>query len=316
MTWQFAIDKLTARHRVFLLLVLDSKGSSPGRQGFKMMVSSDGTMEGSIGGGIMEHKFVELVRSRMSAEPGSPEIHLQVHDKNSSSRSGMICSGEQTLYMTELFCSDVVELEKIASSVKKNKDHAIEISDTGVKLREQEHSEDYFFQRCGEEAFIYRERVGKKNTLHIIGGGHCSLALSKLMSEMDFVVNVYDDRPELNTMQQNSFADNLITLSSYSQLPEWIRPGNNVYVIIMSFGYRTDDQALRAILHIPVKYLGMIGSKKKVEQMFEAYKQEGMDEALLQEVHAPAGLFIKSETPEEIAVSIAGEIIRVKNTGQ
>lgn len=316
MIWQVAVDKLKARHRVFLLLVLESKGSSPGRQGFKMIVASDGTMDGSVGGGIMEHKFVELVRSRMAAQPGSPEIHLQVHDKYSSSRSGMICSGEQTLYINELFSSDVGELKKIAISVEKNIDYAIEISDTGIKLREQEPAEDYFFQRCGEEAFVYRERVGKKNILHIIGGGHCSLALSKLMSGMDFVVNVYDDRPELITMQQNSFADHLIILSSYSQLPEWISPGNNVFVIIMSFGYRTDDQALRAVLHIPVKYLGMIGSKKKVEQMFEAYKQEGIDETLLQKVHAPAGLFIKSETPEEIAVSIAGEIIRVKNTGQ
>ncbi|RYG49443.1 MAG: XdhC/CoxI family protein [Chitinophagaceae bacterium] len=264
----------------------------------------------------MEHKFVELVRSRMSSAPVTPEIHLQVHDKNSSSRSGMICSGEQTLYITELLESDVVELNKIASSVEKRIDHTIEISDTGIRLLEQAPAEDHFFQRCGEEAFVYRERSGKKNTIHIIGGGHCSLALSKLMSEMDFVVNVYDDRAGLNTMQQNTFADKLIRLDSYDRLSKWIKPGENVYVIIMSFGYRTDDQALRALINTPVKYLGMIGSKKKIEQMFETYENEGIDLSLLQKVYAPAGIFIKSETPEEIAVSIAGEIIRVKNTGQ
>ncbi len=316
MIWETAVEKLSTGQRVFLLLVLESKGSSPGRQGFKMMVASDGTMEGSIGGGIMEHKFVELVKSRFSSSPGTPEVFLQVHDKTSSSRSGMICSGEQTLLVKELFFEDLSLLEAFAQSAKENGNHTIQISDQGLMFSKEASPSDFHFERCGEEAFIYRERTGKKNILHIVGGGHCSLALSRLMSNMDFTICVYDTRADLNTLFQNTFANTKAVVQNYAQLSSYVEPGQNVYVIIMTFGYRTDDEALRSLINIPVKYLGMIGSKRKIEQMFNTYKAEGIDGTWLQKVHAPAGINIKSETPEEIAVSIAAEMIRIKNTGQ
>ena len=315
MIWNFAVDKLTAGHRVFLLLVLESIGSSPGRQGFKMMIASDGSMNGSIGGGIMEHKFVELVRSRMNDVVSKPTVHLQVHDKDSSSRSGMICSGEQTLLVRELLFEDVDLLQRIADASERNSGEVLEISDTGIRIREVDPNQSNF-KKCGESSFIYREKIGRKNILHIVGGGHCGLALSQLMCSMDFVVNIYDDRSGLNTMEENKFAHKKVILPAYTELSTLIRGGEDVYIIIMTFGYRTDDVALRSVMNIPVKYLGMIGSKKKVAQMMESYRNENFSEELLQKIHAPAGLHIKSETPGEIAVSIAAEIIRIKNTGQ
>ena len=81
----------------------------------------------------------------------------------------------------------------------------------------------------------------------------------------------------------------------------------------MTFGYRTDDVALKALLGKEFKYIGLLGSKYKVEKMFDDYRKEGVKEEWLQRIHTPVGLAIKSQTPEEIAVSIAAEIIRVKN---
>ena len=102
-------------------------------------------------------------------------------------------------------------------------------------------------------------------------------------------------------------------INDYSQLNELIQPGFNHYVVIMTFGYRTDDTALRAILNKNFRYLGLLGSGHKIQKMFDDYRKEGIAEAILQRIHAPIGLSIKSQTPEEIAVSIAAEIIKVKN---
>jgi xanthine dehydrogenase accessory factor len=81
----------------------------------------------------------------------------------------------------------------------------------------------------------------------------------------------------------------------------------------MTFGYRTDDIALKALLGKEFKYIGLLGSKKKIEKMFEDYRKDKVKEEWLQPIHTPIGLPIKSQTPEEIAISIAAEIIRIKN---
>jgi xanthine dehydrogenase accessory factor len=81
----------------------------------------------------------------------------------------------------------------------------------------------------------------------------------------------------------------------------------------MTFGYRTDDSALRALIKKDFKYLGLLGSQSKIQKMFSDLKKNGISDELINKIHAPVGLQIHSQTPEEIAVSIAGEIIMVKN---
>src|SRR5262245_28962249 len=109
-TWKLVEQSLGANVPVMLLYVLESKGSSPGRQGFFMAVNANGDMQGSIGGGIMEHKFVEMVKEKLkllSAEEGSVYIRKQFHDKSAAKdQSGMICSGEQTILLYHVKESD------------------------------------------------------------------------------------------------------------------------------------------------------------------------------------------------------------------
>jgi xanthine dehydrogenase accessory factor len=172
----------------------------------------------------------------------------------------------------------------------------------------------FFEQKDGE--FLLIEKTGYKNYLHIVGGGHCALALSKIMRGMDFYIHLYDDRAGLNTMDLNEFAHQKTIVPGYSSLTGLIEGGNNVYVVIMTFGYRTDDEALRALLGKTFKYIGMLGSKNKIEKMFTGYHAENIDAAVLADIHSPIGIQIKSQTPEEIAVSIAAEIIAIKNKDQ
>src|ERR1043165_1596774 len=104
--WNLINKSLGKNIPVMLLYVLESKGSSPGRQGFFMAVNAKGDMQGSIGGGIMEHKFVEMAREQLrvvSDELRAPDLRKQVHNKSAAkNQSGMICSGEQTIFLFKL----------------------------------------------------------------------------------------------------------------------------------------------------------------------------------------------------------------------
>ena len=114
-------------------------------------------------------------------------------------------------------------------------------------------------------------------------------------------------------MLENNAAQETHFVNDYSELKDLIPSGNDQYVVIMTMGYRTDDIAIRALLEKQFRYFGVLGSSSKIHKMINEYKSAGMKDELLQRIHAPAGLLIKSQTPEEIAVSIAAQIIQVKN---
>lgn len=297
-----------------LLYVLQSNGSSPGRQGFKMAVSADAEMYGSIGGGIMEHKFVEMAKARLADDKAWQPVHKQVHDKSAAQQhSGMICSGEQTIFMYRVRMADLPAIQNIISCLAAFKNASLIISPAGIGYDEKIPTQDYLLEQRSEEDFLLTEKLGFKNVLHIIGGGHCALALSQLMSQLDFLIHVYDDRTGLNTMQQNKYAHQKKIVPDYQQLATMIEGGNNVFVVIMSFGYRTDSIAVKALWGKPFKYIGLLGSSKKTEKLFADFEQEGLDANYAQQIHSPIGVPIHSKTPAEIAISIAAEIIAVKN---
>lgn len=297
-----------------LLYVLESKGSSPGRQGFFMTVNANGEMAGSIGGGIMEHKFVELAKEKLRVGSKKWGVRKQIHDKDAeSSQSGMICSGEQTILLYPVQSKDVTTIESIISSLQQHKNGTLILSTEGILFTNNIPAVDFEFSYQSEAYWLYKEKTGYKNQLYIIGGGHCALALSRLMRGMDFYITLYEEREGLNTVAQNEFAHEVIIVEDYTALGYHIASGRNQYAVIMTFGYRTDDIALRSILDKSLNYIGVLGSKKKMEKLFADYRTDGIANIVLQRIHTPIGLTIKSQTPEEIAVSIAAEIINIKN---
>ena len=316
-TWKLIEQCLQEKKPVMLLYVLESSGSSPGRQGFFMAVNEPGEMEGSIGGGIMEHKFVEMAKEKLrvrSQQSGAGSIKKQIHDKSSAkNQSGMICSGEQTIFLYPVQEKDAAPVRNMIDSLEQYENGTLTLSPNGIEYNNDEVEKDFEFSFQSEGEWLYKEKTGYKNQLFIIGGGHCALAFSKLMRSMDFYIRVYDERNELKTMVENEFAHEKHFVNDYNELKEIIPSGNNHYVVIMTFGYRTDDIALRSLLDKDFKYIGLLGSKTKIEKMFSDYREEGISAERLQRIHTPVGLAIKSQTPEEIAVSIAAEIIQVKN---
>ncbi len=313
--WTLIAGSLEKDIPVMLLYVLESKGSSPGRQGFFMAVNAAGEMEGSIGGGIMEHKLVEMAKERLKGEYREPVVRKQVHDKAASAdQSGMICSGEQTIWLYPVKKEEAGVISQLVHSLTENRNGTLCLSPQGIAFDPSLPIKNFDLQFESAEQWVYKEKTGYRNNLFIIGGGHCSLALSRLLQSIGFYVSVYDDRDGLNTLQKNEWAHEKHILTDYTLLGDLIPAGPDNYVVIMTVGYRTDDLAIKALLDKKFKYLGVLGSQKKMETLFDGYRKEGIPEEWLQRIHTPVGLAINSQTPEEIAVSIAAEIIMVKNS--
>jgi len=312
--WELISKSLRQNIPVMLLYVLESDGSSPGRRGFFMAVNRNGEMEGSIGGGIMEHKFIELAKEQLGQFATSYSIHQQIHDKSAPKhQSGMICSGEQTILLYKLVPDSITPVNKIISCLSQNRQGILQLSPLGLEFTPEIHGEpdcDYHMQ--SELDWSYKEKIGYKDFLYIVGGGHCALALSDIMRKLDFYVHVFEDRPDVHTLHQNNTAHEKTVVRDYSQLKVMIPSGDHQYVVIMTVGYRTDDIALRALLHKSFKYCGILGSAAKLTKLFDDYRAEGISNELLKKIHAPVGMEINSQTPEEIAVSIAAEIISAK----
>ncbi len=314
-TWNFINTSLLEKTHVMLLYVLDSSGSSPGRQGFFMAVNANGEMAGSIGGGIMEHKFVEVAKERLKGqEHKAQEVRKQIHDKSAATnQSGMICSGEQTIFLYLLQQKDKKTIETLLASLEQYKNGTLILSPAGIQFDASVPANNFEYRFQSETDWVYKEKTGYKNKLFIIGGGHCALAFSRLMRGMDFYITLFEERGGLNTLEQNEFAHEVMIIGDYSALSNLIPAGPNQYVVIMTFGYRTDDIALRSLLDKQFSYIGVLGSKKKMEKLFDDYREDGIPETALQRIHTPIGLSIGSQSPEEIAISIAAEIIQQKN---
>jgi xanthine dehydrogenase accessory factor len=309
--WEFIDDKLSANINVMLLYVLDSEGSSPGRKGFKMAVAADGELCGTIGGGIMEFKLVEKARSLLHSGVKDTSLIEQFHDKtHDKNQSGMICSGSQKNVLIPLNPPGSQPIiNKIIEAQKQNENKTIHLSPAGLQITDGTVTG---FDYKTETDWNYTESVNQKPVLHIIGGGHVGLALSELMHFLGFYIKLYDDRSELNTIEQNLFADEKYFID-YNTIGDNMTINANDFIVIMTIGYRTDKLVLQQLLNKDFLYLGLLGSEKKNEKLFSELKAGGVASDKLDKVFAPVGLNIFSKTTKEIAVSIAAQIVLVKN---
>jgi xanthine dehydrogenase accessory factor len=316
--WRFIGDRLKRGESVILLVVAESHGSSPGRAGYKMAVAENGDLIGSIGGGVMEVNLVEQARAILS-EPrhigtNSTALIEQEHRKNSDHPSGMICSGRQTILQRVLSSSDLPHVTAAFNALANSADAWITLSKNSFAVGQAEaRTLNTSFNRHSESEFTYIEKLGPKNQLVIIGGGHCALALSELMSRMDFTIKIFDDRPELNTLEKNEFAYEITIIDGYDKMADHVASGENIYIVVMTLGYKTDEIVIRHLLGKQFKYFGVLGSRAKMATLLRELKSEGYPQDQLDAIRTPIGIPINSHTPEEIAVSIAAEIISVKN---
>jgi xanthine dehydrogenase accessory factor len=312
--WEFVHENLQAEEPVLLLLVVESGGSSPGKPGFKMAVSADGSIHGTVGGGIMERELVEKAGKLLARGLERPQLlKLLHHESGAGKRSGMICSGWQRLALLPLVGSDSDAVDSLIFALKRNRPGQLKLSPRGMEFQPRKKpSAAMAFTFISAEDWLYQEEAGQHPTLTIIGGGHVGLALSRVMADLNFHIVVLDDRAQVATMAANTYAQEKQVVS-YKNIGKHVSEGNQCYVVIMTFGHQADERVLEQVAGKKLRYLGLMGSPAKIAQIFMHLKKKGVGASSLKKVHAPVGLPINSHTPEEIAVSIAAEIIQVKN---
>ncbi len=310
--WEHILGKLKDKQQVYVLTVIENFGSSPGRKGFKMMVAEDQFIYGSVGGGVMEFSLVEEAQSLLS-NPNSPSfIKKQIHKGNIKDGSGMICSGEQTVAFSNLNARHIPIVEEIISTLKNGKRGTLSLGPSEFSFSNQDLSKQFDYQINSTKNWFFKEELGFKEMLYIVGGGHVGVAVSKLFRDLGFYVTVFDNRENLNTLENNIFAHQKKVID-YHKIADHIPSNQNCYITIMTNKYTDDKLVVSKLINEPYFFIGVLGSKAKLKTLRKELLKEEFSGEVLDKLYAPIGLSIKSETPEEIAVSIAAEIIQVKN---
>jgi len=304
--WVGCLKALKTKQVLALLLVVDSRGSSPGKAGAKMIIAADGASFGTIGGGLVEHDLSEQALALLHEPESCTRLFYLQHNG-----SGQVCGGTQTVLFYRLTLADLCVLEQVDQAFKDQKIRQLTFTPQELILGDpEEGSPESFFSDSSETGWLYRELIGVQKAAYIIGGGHVSLALSQVLALLGFNITVLDQRQAVKTMDDNHFSQKKI-VAPYSDVDQLVPDGKQVYIFIMTHSHVTDQQVLSKLANKQWAYLGLLGSKRKVK-LLQDNLREFIDPERWRLIHAPLGLPINSSTPMEIAISIAAELIQLK----
>ncbi len=311
--WKNILKEIELGNPSVVVTIINREGSAPNIPGAKMFVNLD-SIGGTVGGGLSESRLLELAKTILKEKDFSVKtVHMEHNENADDNRSGMICSGSQTFALTPLSKDDKPTIEMIIEAYTKTKLGVLSISNKGINVDFGDlltHDKSY---SGDDHSWSYRENIGFQDKFFIIGGGHVSLALSNVIATLGFHITVLDDRKNLPTMAANTCA-HVKDVISYKDISSIIPEGNNIYVVIMTYGHQSDELVLESIISKKCRYIGMMASAAKKQQIFTNLEEKGISKDLLNNIYSPIGIGINSNTPEEIAVSIAAELIKVKNS--
>jgi xanthine dehydrogenase accessory factor len=165
---------------------------------------------------------------------------------------------------------------------------------------------------CGGGMSIFLEPLISAPDLIIFGAGHIGSALSRIGSLLGFTTTVVDSREEFANSERLPWADRVVA-GGYQKALEQLSFTDSSYLVILTHRHANDFEILEYCVKKPFYYLGMIGSRKKVATAFEKLREKGIGEESINRIHAPIGIAIGAETPEEIAVAIAAQLITVRS---
>lgn len=272
--------------------------------------------EGMVCGGIME-LFIEYVDTQSSAEKKDfyKDYLTALESKKYPILVTVIQAQHNELLGNKLSIEDLnflgdlgrIELNKIA--LEKAKKGARKCQPFIICLSSE-------FEPCERSSpeLVYRLLVEPATTvvqLLILGAGHIAVPLATMAKIVGYEVTVVDDRPSFANTNRFSTADRVIC-NDFERALESVEIGPQTFVVIITRGHRYDKVCLRKVINKPAAYIGMIGSRKRVKSLILDLETEGIAREALQKVYSPIGLKIGAETPEEIAVCILAELIKVQ----
>ena len=315
--WKKVFSLLKEEQKVFLAMVVHHTIHSPGTTGAKLLVTENKEMMGTIGGGIMEYELVNRAQDILSNKNFIPEVHTLNHKKSGSGeQSGMICAGKQTnLYYVCEPEKDRKTVDKMVQVLSESQHAILSISLGGLSLQNQtlDTSDFQFVLNKDNNKWHYQEQLKNFNRIAIIGGGHCSLALSRVMNNLGYDVVAFDTRENISTLDQNNFAVSRQIIDDYKKAAPQINLPEKTNVVIMTTDVASDVRGLLGVLDNPFPFIGVMGSENKISEIKKQLKAEGIADQQLSRITAPVGLPMVSNTPEEIAISIAAQLLQLRD---
>lgn len=325
--WKALIRTLEGGSPACLVSLISSGGSTPRDAGAMMSVFPDGASVGTIGGGNVEFTAQKLAADVLIS--GTDTVRDYRFVPNQKNSLGMVCGGDVTVQFQyiaggDLNCIRVLHalLEADAYGrdtwlVRQLKDGCVTAMGIGQPSGFQ------FLPESPPEGLLSDQTVMISGTsdwisipvvkagwVHIFGAGHVSRALAAALNPLGFRCAIYDDRAEFTAPHHFPTAERL-QLCDYNHLHVSISPSD--YVVVMTRGHEADYEVLTQILRSGARYIGCIGSRKKLALCRQRLLDNGFTPEEYDIVHAPIGLSIGAQTPEEIAVSVAAELISIRS---
>ncbi len=288
-----------------LVTVIRERGSAPRGTGASMLVGGKGRLTGSIGGGAVERNSetfaLELLRDRRSSERC-----FALHPA-SENDIGMVCGGD-----VDVFFRFIAHDDAVWNGIAKQALDRFAERKTGCVLLSLSGEADSFgvgvaagFSADGTRFGIL---VSPGERAILFGAGHIARALAPLLDSVGFRVTVIDPRPELAVPDAFPSAERVIA-GDLERLSDLVTVTADDYLVVMTHGHTYDYIVQNQILRGPFAYCGVIGSASKRAVVNAKLLEAGIPASAIERVHSPIGLAIKAITPEEIAVSIAAEMI-------
>jgi len=315
-----------------LVTIVAESGSVPRGAGARMLVAQDGRVCGTIGGGAVEHESERAALEILASSGRSQIRHYRLHE-NEIQDLGMICGGEVRVYFHYIPPGDpgllalTGEIEALfrrgeaswlISEITQGRAGALGVYGsaaglTGIQVPEAMLTRlgDRPVQICVDKRVLFCEPLVQSGKVYVFGGGHVAQALVPVLASVAFRCVVLEDRAEFCRAALFPGAEETILIDPCRAL-DFATITEADYVVIVTRGHK-DDQVLQAqVLQTPARYIGVIGSRRKAERTFAALREMGVPDRALARIVTPIGLEIQAETPAEIAVSIAAQLIQAR----
>lgn len=312
--WENVSSELRSDRKVFVAFVADCSKGSPGTPKARMMVRFDGSQFGTIGGGIMEKSLLQNALKALRLDSFEPRLQRISHQAHAKNPSGLICGGSQSnalAVLTPSRDSDPVRL--IVDALKSEQDVLIELTPAGLALRPQ-HTPVPSGSRLKTDGDTWAYQLSTTNLRRIVifGAGHCGQALAIQMKLLGYHVTLCDTRKNLQISERIRSETTFLSsspLGACLSIQHW----NHTSVVVMTHSYPTDLDALQEVLPYGPSFLGLMGSPPKLLKIRKELAERSFTHAQIASIRAPVGLAIGSDTPEEIAVSIAAQLLQEQN---
>ena len=324
-----------------LCVIVEKTGSTPREVGASMLVSADGRSVGTVGGGLVE-LGTQRRAQKVLKEKKATRIHFDLSNEDAGDM-GMICGGDTDVWidyvdasnpyldiykaMTDVYhtgmCARFGIYPELDSEVHQcllladGTVYGAYVDDAGSLISGVTQFQGYDVFTVSEQRRLLLRRIGSEAKAIIFGGGHVGLQLAPIVHALGFETVVIDDRAEFANNERFPYADRVLALDTLTRDVFMHEPCDaNTFVIILTRGHSFDRDVLEQTLITNARYIGMIGSRPKRDKIYEYLYKKGFTKDDIARVYSPIGVDIGAQTPEEIAVSIAAELIRVRRRGE